>query len=196
MAFAAGQGAMMPATCWISNEIGADMKADFGCEIGMMAAPILPDAKTDENGDPITCIYDTAGRDSIVVAERGNKQLAIEFLKWLAFTENNELFPKNVDGICMAFKYDFDDLTTKYAKDQWAKDCFALLKNASRDVGYSHSLLFITRKTSEYPQGNYIANALETVGTANAITPEWVFNETWKYTQENWTTWCIAAGLQ
>jgi ABC-type glycerol-3-phosphate transport system substrate-binding protein len=196
MAFAAGQGAMMPATCWISNEIGADMKADFGCEIGMMAAPLLADAKTDENGKAITCVYDTAGRDSIVVAERGNKQLAIEFLKWLAFEENNELFPKNVDGICMAFKYDFDALTTKYAKDQWAKDCFALLKKSSRDVGYSDSLLFITKKTSEYPLGNYIANALETVGTANAITPQWVFNETWKYTRENWTTWCVAAGLQ
>ncbi len=192
MAFAAGQGAMMPATCWISNEIGADMKESFGCEIGMMAAPLLDGAKTDENGNPITCIYDTAGRDSIVVAERGNKQLAVEFLKWLAFEENNELFPKNVDGICMAFKYDFDKLTEKYAKDQWAKDCFALLKTAKRDVGYSDSLLFITKKTSEYPQGNYIANALETVGTPNAMTPQIIFDNAWAYTQENWAIWCAA----
>lgn len=190
MAFAAGQAAMMPATCWISNEIGDDMKEEFGCEIGMMAAPRLKDAVTDE-----VCVYDSAGRDSIVVAERGNKQLAIEFLKWLGFSENNELFPKNVDGICMAFKYDFDSLTEKYAKDQWAKDCFRLMDESWRSVGFSNSLLFITKKTSEYPEGNYITNALETVGTANAITPDTIFGNAWAYTQANWDTWCTAAGL-
>lgn len=195
MAFAAGQGAMMPATCWISNEIGEDMKESFDCEIGMMAAPILEGAKTDEDGNPVTCVYDTAGRDSIVVAERGNKQLAVELLKWLAFEQNNELFPKNVDGICMAFKYDFEALTEKYAKDQWATDCFKLMDESWRSVGHSNSLLFITKKTSEYPEGNYITNALETVGTANAMTPDKIFGNAWAYTQENWEIWCTAAGM-
>ena len=64
-----------------------------------------------------------------------------------------------------------------------------------RSVGHSNSLLFITKKTSEYPEGNYITNALETVGTANAMTPDKIFGNAWAYTQENWEIWCTAAGM-
>jgi ABC-type glycerol-3-phosphate transport system substrate-binding protein len=195
MAFAAGQAAMMPATCWIANEIGKDILDAFEVEIGMMAAPFLENAKKDSNGNYITCVFDTAGRDSIIVAERGNKKLAIEFLKWLAFEENCRLFPENVDGVCMGFKYDFDYLIENVAQTQWAKDCFTILKNCKRSVGYSSNLLFITKKTSEYPLGNYILNAFITAGTANPLLPRAIFDEAWTYTQENWETWKTSAGL-
>ena len=69
------------------------------------------------------------------------------------------LYPLYEEG--NTFKYDFEALTEKYAKDQWATDCFKLMDESWRSVGHSNSLLFITKKTSEYPEGNYITNALE-----------------------------------
>ncbi|MDR0426721.1 MAG: ABC transporter substrate-binding protein [Clostridiales bacterium] len=117
MAFAAGQAAMTPATCWFANEVGFDVLEQFNCDVGIMPTPLVPEVRKNADQSPIRVSYDLAGKDSIIVGNRASnnsKMLAQEFLKWLALEENALLFPKHTNGLLLAMRYDFDNMLAAF----------------------------------------------------------------------------------
>ncbi|MDR1094481.1 MAG: extracellular solute-binding protein [Clostridiales bacterium] len=200
MAFAAGQAAMMPATCWVANEIGADILSQFQCDIGLASTPFVPDAKRDAEGKPIRVSYDLAGKDSIVVAQKGkNKAVAMEFLKWMSEEENAVLFPKNTNGLLLAMRYDFDGLLRNVAESTWETDMFNILKDSTRFNLYSSSPMVYLAGTplSPYPDGNYYGEAFEYYGdSAKPVrTPDVVFDAVWERMDRDWDMMRAAVGL-
>lgn len=195
--FLAGQAAMMPATAWAVNEIGPDLLQEAGIDVGLIPTPYVKEAKKDENGNPIRVCYDVAGRDSIVVAEKGNKELAVEFLKWMSETENTLIFPENVSGMLLGYKYETDKLLTdKYCTLTWDKDMFKLLGETTfRTTGYSTNPMFVLKLVSSYPIENYYLKCFTTYGTASQVTPDTVFDTAWAEVNYKWDTWRFEAGL-
>ena len=198
-AFLGGMAAMMPATAWAVNELGADMIEEFGIDVGLIPTPYVPEAKKDDKGNYIRVCYDVAGRDSIVVAEKGNKELAIEFLKWMSETEHALLFPKNVSGMLMGFKYDIPALLkdkNTYCKLSWDEDMFKLLGEASfRSTGYSSNPMFVLKLVSSYPVLNNYQECFTTYGNPGMVTPDTLFNKAWAEVDGKWNTWLFEAGL-
>ena len=196
--FAAGYAAMMPATCWAANEVGTETLEEFGCDMGIIPTPVVPEAKKDDQGNVIHVAYDMAGKDSFVIAQKSkNKQVAIEFFKWMAIEENALLFPENANGLLLAMRYDFDNLINNVAKTTWEKGMFSLLKNSTRFNLYSSSPLVYNAGTplSPYPEGNFYLEAFENYGTSDAKTPDGVFDGRWTKIQNDWETMCLAAGI-
>lgn len=195
-AFAAGQAAMMPASCWTANEC-AQMLQAFGNEVGLMPTPFVKEAKKDENGDPIRVAYDMAGKDCMVIAQKGkNRQVAVEFFKWMSLEENARLFPENTNGLHLAIKYDFDYLK-EHETSVWAKNTVELLSEATRFNLYSSSPLVYNAGTplSPYPEGNMYLEAFEDYGTKDGKTPDGVFDSRWAKIQAEWETMCLSAGI-
>ncbi|MDR3318836.1 MAG: extracellular solute-binding protein [Clostridiales bacterium] len=198
MAFAAGQAAMMPATCWIANEIGDEMLNDFSCDIGLFPTPFVPEAKKDGENNPIRVTYDLAGKDSFIIAQKGkNKLLAQEFFKWMALEENALLFPQNTNGLLLAIRYDFQNLIDKVATSTWEREMFGLLQNTTRFNLYSQSPLVYSSGSplSPYPDGNYYLEAVESYGTASPRTPDAVFNGVWTRIDREWDQMLAGVGL-
>ena len=194
-AFLNGLAAMMPATAWAVNELGKDMIEEVGIDVGLIPTPYVKEAKKDENGNFIRVCYDVAGRDSIVVAEKGNKDLAIEFLKWMSETEHTLIFPKNVSGTLMGFKYETETLLAEnspYCKFTWDRDMFKLLGEASfRSTGYSTSYLFIDKKVSDYPLGNKYLDCFTNYGKPSELTVNKIFDDAWNEVNGHWDSWQI-----
>lgn len=197
-AFAAGQAAMMPATCWAANEVGSELLTAFNCDMGIIPTPFVPEAKKDANGNPIRVAYDMAGKDSFVIAQRGkNKDVAVEFFKWMSLEENALLFPENANGLLLAMKYDFDNLIETGAKTTWQKEMFNLLNTSIRFNLYSSSPMVYNASTplSPYPLGNYYQEAYQFHGTESARDPDAVFSASWEEIDKTWDTRRAAAGL-
>lgn len=197
-AFAAGQAAMMPASCWTANEIGADLLEAFGTDVGLIPTPFVKEAKKDEDGNPIRVAYDMAGKDCMIIAQKGkNKQVAVEFFKWMALEENARLFPENTNGLHLAIKYDFEYLK-EHETTTWAKDTVNLLSSSTRFNLYSSSPLVYNAGTplSPYPEGNMYLEAFEEYGDPeNAKTPDGVFASRWEKINAEWDTMCAAVGI-
>lgn len=196
-AFAAGQVAMMPASCWTANEIGSDLLEAFGSDVGLIPTPFVKEAKKDEDGNPIRVAYDMAGKDCMIIAQKGkNKQVAVEFFKWMALEENARLFPENTNGLHLAIKYDFEELADT-EESVWAKDTVNLLNSATRFNLYSNSPLVYNAGTplSPYPEGNMYLEAFESYGTADAKTPDAVFDSRWAKIDAEWDMMCAAVGI-
>lgn len=196
--FASGQAAMMPATCWAANEVGAETLAEFGCDMGIIPTPVVPEAKKDAQGNPIRVAYDMAGKDAFIIAQKGkNKQVAVEFFKWMALEENALLFPQNANGLLLALRYDFNNLIENIAKTTWEKGMFSLLKNSTRFNLYSSSPMVYSAGTplSPYPEGNFYLEAYENYGTTNEKTPDGVFDGRWDKINKDWDLMRMAVGL-
>ena len=197
-AFAAGQAAMMPASCWTANEIGSAILEAFGTDVGLIPTPFVKEAQKDSDGNPIRVAYDMAGKDVMIIAQKGkNKQVAVEFFKWMAIEENARLFPENTNGLHLAFKYDFEYLR-EHESSTWAKDTVNLLSSATRFNLYSSSPLVYNAGTplSPYPEGNMYLEAFEQYGDAqNSRTPDSVFDSRWEKIDAEWETMCAAVGI-
>ncbi len=196
MSFAAGQAAMMPATCWTANEIGYDILEEFGCDIGLIPTPFVEDAKTDDDGNPIRVAYDLAGKDSIVLATKAkNKAVAVEFMTWMAEVENANLFPKHTNGLMLAMNYNYDKLISE-SELTWEKDMFAIIRDAKRFTAYSASPMVYAAGSplSAYPEGNYYGEAYEQypIATRN---PDYIFNNVWTMINREWANMRTAVGL-
>lgn len=196
--FLQGMAAMMPATAWAVNELGADVLEESGLDVGLIPTPYVEGAKTDEDGNPLRVCYDVAGRDSIVVSTNGNSDLAIEFLKWMGELDNKYIFPKNVSGMVMGFKYDVDTLLTdEYCRFTWDRDMFKLLGETTfRTTGYSSNPMFVLKLVSAYPIENYYLRCFTTYGTASQITPSSIFASAWSQVNSKWDDWRFEAGLE
>ncbi len=195
--FAAGQAAMMPASCWTANEIGSKMLEGFGTDVGLIPTPFVKEAKKDDKGNPIRVAYDMAGKDCMVIAQKGkNKQVAVEFFKWMSLEENARIFPEKTNGLHLAFKYDFNELI-EYERTTWAIDVVNLLKTVKRFNLYSSSPLVYNAGTplSPYPEGNMYLEAVESYGTADAKTPDTIFASRWSKIQKEWDIMCQSAGV-
>lgn len=196
--FLAGKAAMMPATAWAVNELGSDLLQEANIDVGLIPTPYVKEAKKDAEGNFIRVCYDVAGRDSIVVAERGNKALAVEFLKWMSETENALIFPEEVSGMLLGFKYEINDLLNdKYCSLTWDRDMFKLLGETTfRSTGYSTNPMFVLKLVSTYPIENYYLKCFTTFGTASQVTPDSVFDTAWAEVDDKWDTWRYEAGLE
>lgn len=195
--FLAGKAAMMPATAWAVNELGADNLAEANIDVGLIPTPYVKEAKKDENGNFIRVCYDVAGRDSMVVAEKGNKALAMEFLRWMSETENSLIFPKNVSGMLLGFQYETDALLNDtYCSNTWDRDMFELLGEMKfRSTGYSTNSMFVLKLVSTYPIENNYLRCFNTYGTAGAVTPDSAFAAAWDEVNSKWDTWLKDAGI-
>ncbi|MCI9504849.1 MAG: extracellular solute-binding protein [Clostridia bacterium] len=199
-AFLNGMAAMMPATAWAVNELGSEMIDEAKIDVGLIPTPYVPEAKKDEEGNFIRVCYDVAGRDSIVVAERGNKDLAVEFLKWMSETENTLIFPKNVSGMLLGFKYEIPQLLKDkdtYCKYSWDEDMITLLGEAKfRSTGYSANPMFVQKLVSAYPLENFYLRCFTTFGKPGAVTPDSIFEQAWNQVDAKWSDWRFQAGLK
>lgn len=195
--FLAGKAAMMPATAWAVSELGSDLLKEANMDVGLIPTPYVKEAKKDKDGNFIRVCYDVAGRDSIVVAEKGNKALAVEFLKWMSETENTLIFPEEVPGMLLGFKYEIKDLLNdKYCSLTWDRDMFRLLDETTfRSTGYSTNPMFVLKLISVYPIENYYLKCFTTFGTSSQVTPDSVFGTAWTEVNDKWDTWRYEAGL-
>ena len=165
----------------------------------MIPTPYVKEAKKDSEGNVIRVAYDMAGKDSFIIAQKGkNKQVAVEFFKWMALEENALLFPQNTNGLLLAMRYDTKNLIENVAKTTWEKDMFSLLTTANRFNLYSSSPMVINAGTplSPYPMGNYYLEAFETYGASEGeVTPDSVFSAVWEKIDREWDMMRAAVGL-
>jgi len=172
---------------------------EFNCDTGIIPTPFVKEAKKDDKGNPIRIAYDMAGKDSMIIAQKGaNKDVAVEFLRWMALEENALLFPQNTNGLLLAMRYDFDNLVNNVADTTWAREMFSLLSQAKRFNLYSTSPLVYNAGTplSPYPEGNFYLEAYEFYGNPEKErTPDIVFNNRWNKINTDWQLMLESVGL-
>lgn len=196
MAFASGQAAMIPASCWLASEITEEFLEKANIEIRLMPSPIVPEAKKDESGNPYRVVYDLAGKDSIVVSEKSrNKELAFEFLRWMSEEENARIMPKYANGILLAVDY---DLATLEGDNEWQKSMFEILRVSDRFHIYSSNLMSIGGYVPPYGSvGHVYMEAFNEVSdgkTTFEFSPDIYFGSIKTGAADSWAGWRKSAG--
>ena len=145
MDFLNGFAAMIPNAHWLESEM-LDNIDPSKIEMAMMPAPFMANAKTDTNGDPIRVNYAVGAGDSIIIPEYSqNKELAKEFLLYMARQDNMKVFTEKTNGVMLAMDYtniefDMEEMTT------FSQTVLEINTNSQKFDLYSQNLLVLDGK--------------------------------------------------
>jgi len=104
--FANGYAAMIPNAQWIEGEMAGSIDPDV-CEMAIMPTPYLEDAQTDSEGNYIPVNYTVGFGDSIIIPKYSNsKDLAKQFIAFMARQSSLQTFTEKTSGAMLAFNYD------------------------------------------------------------------------------------------
>jgi N-acetylglucosamine transport system substrate-binding protein len=158
--------------------------APAGFTMAMMNAPVLPDAKP--GYEKIN--FSVGFSDSIVLSRNSDcKELAKEFLRFMALEENCLAFSNDVPGTYLAYSY---DITAPASGNVFAESVAKILSESASINIYSKSELAIKlggQKLSPWPQNTfYYALSYD---DPSRWTPEAVTDEIYTVIGDNWENW-------
>lgn len=205
MDFLNGFAAMIPCAQWLEMEMISNIDPEI-MEMAIMPAPFLSEAKKDENGNPIRVNYAVGAGDSIIIPSHSKeKDIAKEFLRFIARNENLKIFTEKTNGVMLAMDYsevEFDEskLST------FAKGILDINKNSQKFDLYSQSLLVLDGKLSIQwaPEGiqhyadyvNYYNNS-EYLNNPSSYPEKDVlatFKNVYNTVENNWNKWLDEIG--
>ncbi len=203
MDFLNGYAAMIPNAQWLESEMIANINPEI-MEMRMMPAPFMANAKTDTEGNPIRVNYTVGAGDSIIIPKRApNKELAKQFLLFLAKDSSIATFTEKTNGVLLAMNYDTVELDEENLSE-FSKSILEINRNSQKFNLYSNSLMILEGKVGlEWPPQNlqYYATLFNHYNTRDyLINPEaWlvdntydvrgIFVSSYQHIQSNWATW-------
>ena len=144
--FINGYAAMMPNAQWFESEMRDNIDPEI-CEVIMMPAPTVPNAKKDDDGNVIRVNYQVGGGDSIIIpASAPNKAEAKKFLAFMMREDNAKLFTERTLGVMLGVKYDnLDGIADRYLTS-FAHSVFEINKNSQKFNLYSQNNMVLNNK--------------------------------------------------
>ena len=211
--FVNGYAAMIPCAQWLEYEmldiIDEATKENF--EMRMMPAPFLQNAKKDADGEYVKVNYAVGAGDSIIIpANAPHKELAKEFLLFLAKQENIKSFTKDTNGVMLAMKYDGIDFASENLS-KFAKDVININKESKKISLYSNSIFILDKKFSidwptsgiqhystfymHYNNMDYMKNPAGWLALpGNEKSVEEIFVSAYESISSSWSTWLSETG--
>jgi N-acetylglucosamine transport system substrate-binding protein len=180
MNFLNGHSAMIPCAQWLEMEM-VDNLDPAKMEMRLMPAPLLPNAKKDDQGNPIRVSYSVGAGDSILIPKAApHKELAKKFLLFLAKDENIKLFTELTHGVMLGFNYEnvqFDQTSLT----PFSQDVIRINQESHKFNVYTSAILHLDGKISiEWPIENkqHYANSYNYFNNSGYLAnPESWFNQ-------------------
>lgn len=134
--FANGYAAMIPNAQWLEGEMSGSIDPEK-CEMELMSTPYLEDAQKDAEGNYIPVNYTVGFGDSIIIpAYSDSKELAKEFIAFMARQSSLKTFTEKTSGAMLAFNYDAGmDLSNL---TEFSKQVFNINQTANKTNLYSN----------------------------------------------------------
>lgn len=204
MDFLNGFAAMIPNAQWLEMEMFSNIDPNK-IEMDIMPAPLMANAKTDTEGNPIRVNYTVGAGDSIIIpAKAPNKALAKKFLLFLAKDENMKIFTEKTNGVLLGMDYSNVDFSESNLST-FSQSIIEINKNSQKFNLYSNSLMKLEGKVGlEWPPQNlqyyatlfnhynnrdYLENPEAWLAAGNEMSVSGIFNESYNHIQSNWDKW-------
>ncbi len=187
--FANGEVAMIPYAQWAKKEIKNAVGGTLNFDIAMMQTPKATANATDYN-------YLVGFGDSMIIPENTpNKELAKDFLAYMATEEACRTFVEKAEGAFLAFDYSNVDLSAIEATDTYIKSVHDKLTKAkgfhlasTNDIAIWNTNVFMPWIENKY----FYQSACS---APNDNTPAIVGADIYKRAQSGWATWARNAGI-
>jgi N-acetylglucosamine transport system substrate-binding protein len=145
MDFLNGYAAMIPCAQWIESEM-SDNIDPTRVEMRMMPSPLLPNAKTDGSENPVKVSFAVGAGDSVIIPKNApHKNLAKQFLLFLAKKDSLKTFTEKTHGVMLGMDYSDIDFTESDLTP-FAQDVIDININSQKFNLYSNSLLVLDSK--------------------------------------------------
>lgn len=188
--FANGEVAMIPYAQWAKKEIKNAIGKDLDFNIAMMQTPKAVANAQDYN-------YLVGFGDSMIIPENTpNKELAKDFLLYMATEEACRTFVEKAEGAFLAFDYSNVDLSSIESNDTYIKSVHDKLTKSKGFHLASKSEIAIWNTTTFMPwlENKYFYQSACSNSAEN--TPAIVGANIYKRAQDGWTVWARNAGIK
>lgn len=185
-----GEAAMVPCASYFETEMSDILKENPDFEAAMMPYPSLDDAQTDDNGDPIRINYTCGGEVFFIPKGAANKELAKEFLKFMAREDNLQEMLLNM-GTPQPFQFDTESVYDQMSA--FGKSCLDIWKNSYNLTIYSDSPLYLAGKVGLWPTPGFHQSRMVTDPVSN--TARACYQKDIDLIEANWDTYCKEVGL-
>ena len=189
--FATGQAAMIPYAQWAKYEIQKNSGIQLNFDIAMMKTPKVAGAKGDFN-------FNVGFGDSIIIPSAvpsASKEIAKDFLRYLAGKEACKTFVDKARGAFLAFDYSIVDLgdllNDTYIKSVYEKltQCTQVNICSTNPVAYINSSSIMPWIGNEYYYSKAFAAPTNTSYQSTAVG-----NTIYSKAQAGWSSWVRLAG--
>lgn len=189
--FATGQAAMIPYAQWAKYEIQKNSGIQLNFDIAMMKTPKVAGAKGDFN-------FNVGFGDSIIIPSavpEASKEIAKDFLRYLAGKEACKTFVDKARGAFLAFDYSIVDLgdllNDTYIKSVYEKltQCTQVNICSTNPVAYINSSSIMPWIGNEYYYSKAFAAPTNTSYQSTAVG-----NTIYSKAQAGWSSWVRLAG--
>lgn len=187
--FANGEVAMIPYAQWAKKEIQKAINSKLEFDIAMMQTP-----KANANVENYN--YLVGFGDSMIVPENTpNKELAKDFLAYMATEEACKTFVEKAEGAFLAFDYSEVDLSSIEANDTYIKSVHEKLVNSKGFHLSSKNEITVWNTNIFMPwiENKYFYQSACSDPTSN--TPEKVGQDIYNRAQQGWSVWARNAGI-
>lgn len=187
--FAAGEAAMIPYAQWAKKEIEKSIASDLPFDIAMMKTPKAVAGAQDYN-------YMVGFGDSMIIPENTPyKDLAKDFLAYMASDEACLTFVKESEGAFLAFDYSDIDLSSIEKDNLYIKSIHEKLSTNNFHLASKEEItIWNTNVFMPWINNKYYYATACTEPSKN--TPEIVGNEIFKAAQSGWKVWMTTAGVK
>ena len=189
--FASGGAAMIPYAQWAKYEIQENTKIKLDFDIAMMKTPKINSSVSDYN-------YNVGFGDSMIIPSNipeESKELAKDFLRYLAGKEACKTFVDKARGAFLAFDYSIVDLGELLNDTYIASVYRKLTETQCFNLTSTNPVAYINQFVMPWV-GNtyYYAKAFSAPGNS-AYQPTAVGNTVYSDAIKNWSGWVHTAGL-
>lgn len=188
--FANGEAAMIPYGQWAKLEIEKAMNKDLDFDIAMMKTPKATASSPDYN-------YLVGFGDSMIIPENTpNKEIAKQFLAYMATPEACKTFVEKADGAFLAFDYSDVDLFDIEVNNTYVKSVKEkLTQTTSFHLASSNPMTYWNSNVlMPWIQNKYYYQSACSKPDNN--TAEKVGAEIYKNAKDGWKSWMSSAGVK
>lgn len=178
MSFGMQEAAMIPNGNWLENESGADIPFTMK----MMRVPYVDNAKTDKNDEYIPVNYTGAADFMLVPKDAKQKQIAKDFLAFMAKDEILQLYTQ-LTGAPRPFDY---EVTGNFSP--FVQSCLDIWSSSTSWFESSTSPLWRINKAKKYP----VVNPYTELMYDETQTPDSFYAQEYNAVKNSWQTWLDA----
>ena len=191
--FASGQAAMIPYAQWAKYEIQQNSGINFNFNVAMMKTPKINPTVSDFN-------YNVGFGDSIIIPSNipdTSKEIAKDFLRYLAGKEACKTFVDKARGAFLAFDYSIVDLgdllDDTYIASIYNKltTCTNINLTSMNPVAYVNSASIMPWIGNDYYYSKAFAAPADAKYSATTIG-----NNLYETARNGWSSWCRLAGVR
>lgn len=188
--FANGEVAMIPYAQWAKKEIQNAVGHALDFDIAMMQTPKAVAGAQDYN-------YLVGFGDSMIIPENTpNKEIAKDFILYMATAEACKTFIEKSEGAFLAFDYSDIDLSSIEVNDTYIKSVHDKLTKSKGFNLASKSEIAIWNVNTFMPwiENQYFYQSA--CSKPESATPTIIGNDIYKRAKEGWTVWSRNAGIK